>query len=146
MSPPSCVIWVSGLYFFLVSARARNFRAIGIAYLFIYVAFVILKGKVYYIAPFFPVLLAAGAVQLESIDARGWRPAIRYALPAVIVIVGVIVSPLAIPLLPVEAFIRYQRVLGINVHFETRKNGRSAAELRRYVRMARDDRGGRQSL
>jgi hypothetical protein len=121
MSPPSCVVWVSGLYFFLVSARGRNFRAIGIAYLVIYVAFVILKGKVYYIAPFFPVLLAAGAVELESIDARGWRPAIRYALPAVIVIVGVIVAPLAIPALPVEAFIRYQRVLGINVHFETRK-------------------------
>jgi hypothetical protein len=39
----------------------------------------------------------------------------------VIVIVGVIVAPLAIPVLPVEAFIRYQRVLGINVHFETRK-------------------------
>ncbi|HVA84291.1 MAG TPA: glycosyltransferase family 39 protein [Candidatus Binataceae bacterium] len=121
MSPPSCVVWASGLYFFLVSARGRKFRAIGIAYLVIYVAFVILKGKAYYIAPFFPVLLAAGAVQLESIDARGWRPAIRYALPAVIVIVGVIVAPLAIPVLPVETFIRYQRVLGINVHFERRK-------------------------
>ncbi len=119
--PPSCVIWASGLYFFLVSARGRKFRAIGIAFFVISLAFVILKGKAYYIAPFFPVLLAAGAVQLESIDARGWWPAIRYALPAVIVIVGVIIAPVTIPVLPVETFIRYQRVLGMNVRFETRK-------------------------
>jgi len=121
MLPPSCVIWISGLYFFLFSARGLKFRAIGIAFLVIDVAFVILKGKVYYIAPFFPVLLAAGAVQLESIDARGWRPAIRYALPAVIVIVGVMVAPLAIPVLPVETFVPYQRALGVNVRTETRK-------------------------
>ncbi len=62
-----------------------------------------------------------GAVQLESIDARGWCPAIRYALPAVIVVVGIIVAPLAIPVLPVETFIGYQRALGMNVRFETRK-------------------------
>ncbi|WP_333647868.1 glycosyltransferase family 39 protein [Candidatus Binatus sp.] len=124
MLPPSCVVWASGLYFFLLSARGRKFRAIGIAYLVIDVAFVILKGKAYYIAPFFPVLLGAGAVQLESIDGRGWRPAIRYALPAVIVIVGVMLAPMAIPVLPVETFIRYQRMLGgTNVRFETSKTG-----------------------
>ncbi|MGA7871453.1 MAG: glycosyltransferase family 39 protein [Candidatus Binatus sp.] len=121
MSPPSVVLWVSGLYFLLVSARGHQFRTIGIAYLVIYVTFVLMKGKVYYIAPFFPVLLGAGAVQLESIAARGWRPAIRYALPAVILIVGLIVAPLAIPVLPVETFIRYQRALGIEVKTETRK-------------------------
>jgi hypothetical protein len=120
--PPSCVIWASGLYFFLISARGRKFRAIGIAYFVIDIAFVILKGKVYYIAPFFPVLLGAGAVQIESIDARGWRPAIRYALPAVIVIVGVLLAPMAIPVLPVDTFIRYKRVLGVKyIRFETSK-------------------------
>jgi hypothetical protein len=121
ISPASFVVWISGLCFLVVSARGRKFRAIGLAYLVIYLMFVILKGKVYYIAPFFPVLLAAGAVQLESIDARGWRPAIRYALPALIVIVGMIAAPLAIPVLPVETFIRYQRALGVEVRTETRK-------------------------
>ena len=119
--PPSCVVWISGLYFFLFSTRGREFRSIGLAYLVIDIAFVILKGKVYYITPFFPVLLGAGAVQLESIDARERRPAIRYALPAVIVIIGVISAPMTIPVLPVEAFIRYQRVLGVDVKTETRE-------------------------
>jgi Dolichyl-phosphate-mannose-protein mannosyltransferase len=39
LSPPSCAIWASGLYFFLVSARGRKFRAIGLAYLVIDVAY-----------------------------------------------------------------------------------------------------------
>jgi Dolichyl-phosphate-mannose-protein mannosyltransferase len=120
--PPSLPIWLAGLYFFLISKRGRQFRALGTAYFVMYVAFVILKGKVYYIMPLFPVIFAAGAVQLESIDLRGWRPLIRYALPAAVLITGVVLAPLTLPVLPVQTFIRYQRFIGINsVRTETRK-------------------------
>lgn len=122
MLPPSLPIWVAGLYYFLIAERGRKFRAIGISYFVLYAAYVMLKGKIYYIAPFFPVLFAAGAVQLESIKARGWRPLVRYALPALVLITGMILAPMALPMLPIETFIRYQRLIGINgVRTETRK-------------------------
>ncbi|MGA3228665.1 MAG: hypothetical protein ABSD51_01845 [Candidatus Binatus sp.] len=57
----------------------------------------------------------------DSLFAIRFFPAIRYALPAVIVIVGVMIAPVTIPVLPVETFIRYQRVLGVNVRTDTRK-------------------------
>ncbi|MDO8430819.1 MAG: glycosyltransferase family 39 protein [Candidatus Binatus sp.] len=122
MSPLTLPIWLSGLYFFLLSERGRELRAIGWAYVVVYGAFVVLKGKVYYIAPFYPVLLAPGAVQLESVSYAFWRPAVRYALPSIVAIGGIVFAPMTLPILPVETFIRYQRALGFaQVRTETRE-------------------------
>jgi 4-amino-4-deoxy-L-arabinose transferase-like glycosyltransferase len=111
--PLALPVWVGGLYYLLISQRGRAFRAIGLAYFVLYATFVILKGKGYYIVPFFPVLFAAGGVQLEQSGRRGWRPFVRYILPAGLLIEGAIAAPMAIPVLPVETLIRYQRWLGV---------------------------------
>jgi len=122
MSPIALPVWSSGLYFLLFSPRGKRWRAIGVAYLALCALFVTLKGKIYYPAPYYPVLLAAGAVQLEQIGAGTWRPVVRYALPAMIAATGVILAPMAIPILPVETFIRYERLLGLKpMATETRK-------------------------
>jgi Dolichyl-phosphate-mannose-protein mannosyltransferase len=119
--PAALPIWASGLYFLLVSERGRRFRAIAWAYALLYAAFVMLKGKSYYIVPIFPVLFAAGGVQLENVSLWGWRQIIRYALPAAVLIEGLIAAPMAIPVLPVETFIRYEHWLGAGlVATETR--------------------------
>ena len=72
-----------------------------------------LRGKVYYIAPIYPLLIGAGAVFLESVTANIWRPLIRYALPAVVLVTGILICPNAIPVLPVDTFIRYEHALRI---------------------------------
>ena len=58
----------------------------------------------------YPLLFAGGAVALESWVAR---PALRGVLAALVVLGGVALAPLAIPVLPVRAFARYQGWLGI---------------------------------
>ncbi|HXN86341.1 MAG TPA: glycosyltransferase family 39 protein [Candidatus Binataceae bacterium] len=112
-NPFSLPIWLSGLYLFLFTASGRRFRVFGITYLLMWVAFVVLTGKVYYIAPIYPVIFAGGAVFLESVKLRFLRPVIRYALPAIVLIGGIVVAPNALPVLPVDTFIRYQAFIGI---------------------------------
>jgi len=41
------------------------------------------------------------------------RPVIRYALPAIVLIGGILIAPNALPVLPVDTFIRYQALIGI---------------------------------
>ena len=45
---------------------------------------------------------------------RSWGRGIPLALGAVLVVLGVVVAPLAMPVLPVETFIRYAQRLGIS--------------------------------
>jgi hypothetical protein len=88
-------------------------RALGWAYVAVFLLFVTQHAKVYYLAPIYPLLFAAGAVALERRFARrGWSWALP-ALTAVSVAGGVLAVPMAIPVLPVETFIVYERALGL---------------------------------
>jgi Dolichyl-phosphate-mannose-protein mannosyltransferase len=111
LSPASLPIWIGGLYFFLLAAHGRVFRTFGWAYLLLYAAFVILKGKVYYLAPIYPVVLGAGAVWLEEASLARLHGTIRYALPALVTAGGIAIAPNALPVLPVATFIRYEHFL-----------------------------------
>jgi hypothetical protein len=114
LNPLAAPVWLSGLYFLLFSKRGRSFRFFGLTYILLWVAFVALRGKVYYIGPMYPLLIGAGAVLLEGVSRSGiWRPLLRYALPAVVLVSGMLLAPFAIPVLPVDTFIRYQQALGL---------------------------------
>jgi len=69
--------------------------------------FIVMKGKNYYLAPIYPVLLAAGAIKIESgiqHTQRGWlKPVIVVLLLAA----GTWSIPWVIPVLPIERFIVY---------------------------------------
>lgn len=111
--PFNLPVWLAGLGFLLFGREGRRFRVLGIVYLAALVAMAAQKSKPYYLGPAYPMLLAAGAVAIE-----GWtgaRPWLRWrpALPAVLVAGGMLVAPLVVPLLPVEALIAYQRALGV---------------------------------
>jgi uncharacterized membrane protein len=69
--------------------------------------FVVSKGKDYYVAPAFPLVLAAGAVAIESFSARrAWRW-LRPALPAVMVAMTAVLLPIGLPVLSIENMLRY---------------------------------------
>jgi hypothetical protein len=112
-NPFSLPIWLSGLYFFLFTERGRRFRVFGLTYLLLWITFVVLTGKVYYIAPIYPVIFAGGAAFLESVSLPIFRLIIRYALPAIVLISGILIAPNAIPVLPVDTFIRYEALIGV---------------------------------
>ena len=111
MHPLTLTVWAAGLYFYLAGA-GRRWRALGLAYVVLFALMVVFRAKVYYLLPFYPVLLAAGGVQFEAWLARPRLARLKPATLALLVVGGVVTAPLALPVLPVETFIRYQRALG----------------------------------
>jgi len=99
------------LFFF--SKRGERFRALGWAYLIFLGEMMILHGKMYYVAPVYPMMFAAGAVWMEdATQRRVWvwaKPAFALAMT---VICGVY-APTILPLLSVPHFLAYEHKLGI---------------------------------
>jgi Dolichyl-phosphate-mannose-protein mannosyltransferase len=108
MNPLTLPVWIAGIWWLL---RNRTARPLGIAYVAMFVQFVVLKGKIYYLAPAYPMLFAAGAIFWAERRPAGRR--LAYAYVALIVLAGAILAPLAIPILPVDTFIAYQRKMGL---------------------------------
>jgi hypothetical protein len=113
-NPFSMFVWLPGLYFFFFNKEGRTFRILGIIYL---VSFLILfingKSKGEYLAAAYPMLFAGGGVIIEKFILIKKQIWIKYALPSFVIIGGVIIMPFALPILPVETFISYSKVIGI---------------------------------
>jgi hypothetical protein len=105
-SPLGFLLLLAGLFHLL---RQPALRLLGILYLTVFLVMVAGGGKPYYLAIFHPLMFAAGGVELElRLAAR------RRLLPvaaALLVLTGVLLLPLTLPILPVEAFIAYQQKL-----------------------------------
>ncbi len=64
--PLTAPIWITGLVALFFSQRLKIYRVLGWSYLVCYTVFFVLHGKNYYLAPIYPMLLAAGAVTIEN--------------------------------------------------------------------------------
>jgi 4-amino-4-deoxy-L-arabinose transferase-like glycosyltransferase len=111
MHPLNLPLWVGGLLWLLAGREGRKFRVFGILYVVAFVTMALQKSKPYYMDASYPMLLAAGAVAFEGLSRT--RTALRPVAVAVLAVGGLLIAPLAIPLLPVEKLIAYQRFLGL---------------------------------
>ena len=99
------------LFFF--SKQGRPFRALGWAYLIFLAEMMFLHGKMYYVAPVYPIMFAAGAVWIEAATQRRlWIWAKPTLAIAMTVIAGIYV-PTILPILSVPNFLTYEHKLGI---------------------------------
>ncbi len=105
--PVLAPIWITGVLAFLFSARLKPYRFLGWCYLAAFTVFVVLKGKNYYLAPIYPVFLAAGAVVIESFIARSRQVWLKPALVVLILAGGTWLAPVVMPVLPIDKFILY---------------------------------------
>jgi hypothetical protein len=109
LSPLEVPVWLTGLLCLFFVPWARRFRVLGWAYLLTLLLLVVLKGKIYYLAPAYPMLLAVGAIQFERwVELRGWRW-LKPATFAPIALAGLTAAPLAMPILPVEQAVAYSK-------------------------------------
>jgi hypothetical protein len=106
-------IWMAGLWFYFFHPRGKRYRALGWTYVVVFAALCALRGKGYYLLPAYPMLLGAGGVCLEEALARRPWQRLKPALIAAMLIMAAVSAPMAIPLLPVETFVRYAAWLGI---------------------------------
>jgi hypothetical protein len=115
MHPATFPVWLAGLWF-LLFGRGRAFRVLGITYVVLLTVFLLMHAKNYYLAPAYPMLLAAGGVAIEGWTGRlvgRTRTTTRAAVAALVLILGAVTSPMVLPLLPPTQFVAYQQWLGI---------------------------------
>ena len=116
VNPLTAPVWIRGLRTLLAVRAFKPYRFLGISYLVCYAALFILHGKNYYLAPIYPMLLAVGAVSIESaLETRAalarHRVWLRPAIVAVLLAYGAFLAPIVIPVFSPEGFIAYTRHL-----------------------------------
>jgi hypothetical protein len=122
--PVAAPICLAGLWFFLGSLQGKTFRFLGWTYCFLLAEFLILRGRIYYLAPIYPVLFAAGAVAIEAWIARrgNW---IKTGILAPLVLGGMVAAPLALPILPLDAAAAYAKFWDVDqVQVERQPSGK----------------------
>jgi hypothetical protein len=105
-------IWIAGLMYCLFRRERNGYRFLGIQYIILFVIMASQNSKSYYLTPIYPMLLAPGAVALEMLTQRSRLRLLKPVLVTAMVILGFIAAPFALPVLPVDSFIRYQYGLG----------------------------------
>ena len=111
MNPLTAPLWIAGLWFLLFSPDGRRGRWFGLTYVLLSLLYIGLKAKVYYLAPIYPVLMAAGGVVFERLLQP--RRVLAVAYSCLIVVSGLAIAPEAFPLLPMPAFLSYERVFDV---------------------------------
>jgi hypothetical protein len=121
MGPGNALIWVTGVFFGLLTDWKKRGRILALMYLAIFVLLAAGgRSRASYLAVAYPMLFALGAIAFERFmdhSRRGWLRPVSIAL---IVLLGVPLIPFALPILPVETFIRYQAALGMQPRTDER--------------------------
>src|ERR1700730_4933782 len=126
MQPVAAPMWLCGLYAFLFSDAGRPYRALGYAYLLSLLILLLTEGRFYYLAPAYPMLMAAGAVAIEKWTAELGREWLRPAYAVVVAVTGTIMALNVLPLLPPRAYLAYTRFMGFS---EPKIENRTASDL-----------------
>ena len=111
LHPLAAPVWIAGLVELLRDREGKGWRVLGITWVVIMVCMLTMHGRMYYPAPAYPMLFAAGGLVFERWFA-GPRSG-RWLKPAYIttlVITGVLNAPFAyFPMLTVDQYLAYAR-------------------------------------
>lgn len=64
-NPVAVPLWMAGLYFYFFRADGKHYRMIGWMYVIPFLIYLVTRGRSYYLASAYPMLIAAGAVIWE---------------------------------------------------------------------------------
>jgi hypothetical protein len=128
-NPVTLPLWLAGLWFFFADREGRRFRPLGWMYV-VPCALLILNrhSKPEYLSAAYPMLFAGGSVLFErwlAAKSVSWIKPVYVSL----LVLGMVLAPIVIPILPVETYIRYTEVLGIKPFTP---EGKKLAELHQF--------------
>lgn len=114
-------VWLTGLYLLLLSSKWKKYKFFGIMYLFLFLLFYKIGAKFYFLIPMYTILLSVGSIKLEEKFNNSKR--IKLAIPILYSLLSIPFLPMTVPLLPVNNFIDYAKVMGVDagVKFENNK-------------------------
>jgi len=113
LNPFYIILLAAAFYFFLFHKEGKRFAIFAWIYISIFVVFVLYGGKPYYMGVLYPMIIAAGVVGADLLIERYLRNWARYALVIILIPAFIAITPFAIPILNVDAFINYSNALGI---------------------------------
>ena len=103
MNPITIPLWVAGLVYYFRRPEGKPYRALGWMYVVLFLLFLAISFKSYFLAPAYPPLFAGGALVFErAAQRRRWVKPVY--VPA-LALSGLLLAPLAMPVLPPSAFI-----------------------------------------
>jgi 4-amino-4-deoxy-L-arabinose transferase-like glycosyltransferase len=103
INPFTVPVAILGLFFYFRSAPGNPYRVFAWAYVFLYVLFTVIHTKSYFLAPAYPPLFAGGAMLIEQASER--RSLVTPAAVGVLALSGILLAPLAMPVLPPASFV-----------------------------------------
>jgi hypothetical protein len=119
LHPLNALVWITGIVALLRQKSIREGRWFGLTYLFFYVLMDAIHAKDYYLEGIYPALFAAGAIAWEHRFAQ--RRAVQqgrlFAFPvleAVLVLTGILILPMASPVLRPADWVRYTSALHLH--------------------------------
>jgi hypothetical protein len=129
-NPATLILWLAGLYYFVIHKEGKKFRILGIIYSAVFLILLISgQSKPEYLSPAYPLLFAGGSVFFERLFMGKYLRWLKFPFPALIAISGILLAPLALPVLPVEKFIKYNEFMGIGpANYE----GKEVAQLPQF--------------
>jgi 4-amino-4-deoxy-L-arabinose transferase-like glycosyltransferase len=108
----SAPLWIAGVLWLLFSRAGARYRIFGWTFLVVLGVFMAAHGKNYYVSPVYPMAFAAGGVAFGQFLRSAW---LRGICIAALAISGILLAPVALPLLPPQTFLRYQQALHIAI-------------------------------
>jgi tetratricopeptide (TPR) repeat protein len=119
-------VWLTGLILLLFSAKWKQFRFFGFCYLFLFFLFYLIGAKFYFLIPLYTILISVGSIKISDyIDNFSVKKAkvLKFALPIVYILLSMPLLPMFLPVLPVEKFVGYAELLGVDagVKFENNR-------------------------
>jgi hypothetical protein len=105
-NPFTILLWVAGLFYFFMAADGKRYRMVGWMYVIPLALFFFAKGRGYYMAPAYPMLLAAGGVVEEKVVGSmtaGWSRLVRGHTYGALAVGGAIAIAVVLPMAPVNS-------------------------------------------
>ncbi len=112
-NPVTLPLWLAGLWFFFADREGKKYRPLAWMYVVPFALLILNRhSKPEYLSAAYSMLFAAGSVLFERWLAA---PFLRWLNPVYIslLVLGLVLAPIVLPILPVETYIRYTKVLGI---------------------------------
>jgi hypothetical protein len=115
VQPLAGPIWILGLAALFFWQPLKRWQLLAWAYVLAFAFFVALKGKNYYLAPIYPMFLAAGSVTLEYGIERFSQAWLKPVIVGLLFAEGIWIMPLVVPVLPVDQLVAFVKLLPFKV-------------------------------
>jgi len=105
-NPATVPLWLAGLWYLFATPQGKRYRLLGWIYVITLLAFLVARGRDYYLAPAYPMLLAVGAVCSEQwVSSLNRRSAmvVRGMVWRTLAIAGLCVISVTLPIAPLNS-------------------------------------------